>query len=346
MNPQNINTDIKKNSNITKYKKAGIALLLLGAAISLIIIVAYPLYNNYQSNNTFIEQEKAKVLDLDVRLSQLDKIKRIAGTIETVGNLAKQGVPSDEEIPVVMAMVQEIAKKSGVKISDFSYAGMENTASINNTDSNDDTSNPDNQPSASVSNTTAASSATSSNNSALTYDTFKMQLSVKGKFSDIKQLVINLENSRRLLDIQSFTYGVQTSESQLVGDTILLKLTLASYFKDFKTISTNVDLDKYNTLIKKLEDLSYTEIDLSNPNVGKIDPFSSTSTPIPSGTPNAGINNVDTLNFYNNSSNGEVNVIELEGTGKTVTPTPENDTEAEPKDTTKLLQDLMKQEGL
>ena len=348
MTPQNSGPEIKKSTNISEYKKAGFALFLIAGAVALVIIVAYPLYNNYQTNTTLIEQEKAKITELDTRLSQLDKIKRIAGSIESTGNLTKQAVSVEDEIPVVMAMVQEIAKKSGVKISDFSYAGMESSKPQAAATTTSGISDPKAQPTGSVLNN-SQTPTTPVANPKIDYDIFKMQLAVKGKFSDLKQLVLNLENYRRVLDIQSFTYGVQTGDTEVVGDTLLLKVTLASYFKDFKTISTNVDLEQYNTLIKKLESLTYTEIDLSNPNIGKIDPFSSISTPVPtpSGTPAPGVNNVEPSSFYNNKSNSnEVNVIELEGTGKTVTTTPEPDVEAAPGDTTKLLQDLMKQEGL
>ena len=330
--------------NLRDYKKLALGVLFITVAFLITLFSAYPFYTNYQNNKKLIEAEKVKLQQLDLRLAQLDKIKKIATTINSSTNVALQAVPEVSEIPVVMNMVQEIAKRSGVKINTFSYAGMGNTVNvpIANSLPQDPTTTTSND----INDQT--NSATSPKND---YNNFSMQLTVAGSFDDIKRLIINLEESRRILDVKSFNYSVNTNETEIIGNTITLKVNLLSYFKLFTPLAVDINLEQYAPLLKKLNELKYTEIDLSNSTVGKIDPFNSqnNSDSLVTPTPNqfVEINNANPGTFFNNdATNIPIDIIELEGTGSTQTNQQEEPIEAEEGDTTKLLQDLLKQEGL
>ena len=324
-------------SNFAEYKKLVIGGVLVAVAFCIGFFGAYPLYANFEKTNGQIEVENKKLTDLDLRLSQLDKIKKIAETVNSTTVTSLQSVPEEDEIPVVMAMVQEITKNSGVKIASFSYSGMNTVGPSATTPATPSTTAVAPANSASVKPTAAKPD----------YNAFSLTLTAKGTFSDVKRFITNLENSRRILNVKTFSYSVTREETEIVGTTLSLQVNIESYFKKFDQITTNVNLDQYATLITKLNDLKYTEIDLTNPNVGKIDPFKSNS-PTPTTSPN-GSNTTNTTNgegFFNgtNDSDTNINVVEIEGTGQTVQE--EAPVEADPGDTTKLLQDLLQKEGL
>jgi|GEM_PF-6484289 len=315
---------------IAKNKGLLFSALLILISIGLVLLVAKPTYANYVEGKDVLAAKQQELADLDLRVSQLKKVERLVATIEHNTDLTTQAVSEKDEIPVVMAMVQKISANSGVKISSFSYAGLTNSS----------------KPTTGVSQTKVSQKSTSD------FDAFRLNIALTGKYDNLKKFLENIEDSRRILTVSNFSYSIEKTTTEVLGDNYTLKVLLTSYYKDFDPVASEIELDKYASVVQVLEQLDYTSVDLNDTNLGKIDPFSRG-------------NKGDSKNNTNNQNKVEVNSVETTSgfgqsgtsTGNTTTQdsgtqstgssdSSSQDVEAKDGDVSKILHDMLLKEGV
>lgn len=321
--------------------------LVLGVCVVVVALLigyflAYKVFYLSYESNLAVAAEKQKDLDeLTNKVSQLSKAKNLGGSLEESNKVALEGIPEEEDVPVVMTMVQTIVEDSGLNIKAFSYAGSRPSGLA-----------------AVVAPVVAAPKTTTETppSTPVISDAFDMNLTVTGKFSSIQRLMRRLENSRRLMSASNFSYQLKSNPNQTssFSDEITLKILLSAYFRSYKDLPSNIDLDKYLPTLEKLRSMTYTEVDLSNVNVGKKDPFSEGSESS-SATEDTSINVVDFSNQGNSpfESNSTSNSNVQNGgapnnntsTGNSSSTTTQEDVEADPGNTNQILLNLIQQES-
>lgn len=314
---------------IAKNKRLILSILLILVSIGLVLFIAKPTYANYKDGKVVLASKQQELSDLDLRVSQLKKVERLVATIEHNTELSTQAVSEKDEIPVVMAMVQKIAGNSAVRISSFSYSGLTTSAS----------------PSAGVSQTSSAGKSTAD------FDAFRLNIALTGKYDNLQKFLENIEKSRRILTVSNFSYSIEKTTTEVLGDNYTLKILLTSYYKDFTPVASEIDLDKYAPVVQVLEQLNYTSVDLDDTNLGKIDPFSSgneeSSHNDTQSSQDVEVNSIETVSGFGEggSSTGNTTTQSSSGTGITSEDSSQ-DIEAQEGDVTKILQELLKQEGV
>ncbi len=352
------------DSNKGNHKKAPVAIsklssyatLLIGFGIILGSLVfsyftTYAFYKKHQKNLELIKVENLKMQRLNKKISQLQKAKSLAGSIQENNSLTLEAVPAEDDIPIVMSMIQKMAKNSAVKISTLSYAGLEYSDYAKSLDK---TANSKNMANSNTKSTTKSKSKKSTLEDDEQYDSFKVNVIVSGRFEDALKFIKSLENSRRLIDVLSFNYNLKKDnnlkKAKTNRDILSVKVLARSYYKDFsKTNSQDIELDKYLPIISKLENMEYIDIDTSNVVIGKNNPFLQ------------GSDNNTSNSKTDSSKSGESNFFEINsletgvetkdlgvtnGGSSSNSSQNEQDVEAEKGDTTQVLLDLLKQEGL
>lgn len=315
---------------MAKHKGILFSILLILISAGLVLLVAKPTYANYVKGKDVLAKKQQELADLDLRVSQLKKIERLVATIEHNTKLTTQAVPEKDEIPVVMAMVQKISANSGVKISSFSYAGLTNFS----------------KPTAGVSQTKVSKKETSD------FDAFRLNIALTGKYDNLKKFLENIEDSRRILTVSNFSYSLEKTTTEVLGDNYTLKVLLTSYYKDFDPVASEIDLDKYASVVQVLEQLDYTSVDLNDTNLGKIDPFSSGNGEETNNNTNTqnkvGVNSVETTSDFvqGGTSTGNTTTQDLSTQSTGSTGNNSQDIEAEKGDVPKMLQDLLLKEGV
>ena len=334
---------IQARYQIKEYAQLILSFFIVVTGILLFLFFIKPTYVKYTNNKLEISSQLQQEVILDSKLSELQKAKSLQASLDDNISLVRQSVPDDSDIPTVMAMVLEMASKSGVKVSTFSYIGLGN--SIISLDKP--------SPVATDSSTSADTSATGLDSPINSdyFDAFNLSISVLGKFTNLSDFVKKIENSRRLLDISGFSYSIEKDNQQITSDFYTLKVQLTAYYRSFADVEPRVALDQYSRTLSDLNDMIFYEVDLSNTTVGKEDPFNTGGTE-PGSSPTSGASGAGTTSgtsFFggpannsgstdsgtNNTQNPGVNVVE-----------PAPDQEAQPGDVQKLLQDMLLKEGL
>lgn len=325
---------IKAKYQIKEYIQLIFSVLVLGACFLLFLFFVKPTFAKYQKIKLDIKDELVKEGLLDVKLVELQKAKEIQGSIDDNIKLANQAVPDESDIPTVMAMIQDIASNSAVKVSTFSYIGL----------SKSELMVPDAPVTTTPENTTAPDGLDAAVDSEY-FDAFNLSISVVGKFENLNNFLKKIENSRRILDASGFSYSVEKENEQITSDFYTLKIQLTSYYRSFANVAPRVALDLYKGTITELNSLSFYEVDLSDTRIGKDDPFGNTGSKTSKN--NSSTQGTSGSSFFGGSGNSNgtdgnsgsndpnINVVE-----------PVEDREAAPGDVQKLLQDLLKQEGL
>lgn len=325
---------VQAKYQIKEYLQLIISILILVVGLLLFLFVIRPAYAKYQTTKVDIEMQVKEESLLDIKLTELQKAKELQSSIDENIRLTDQAVSDESEIPTVMAMTQQIALNSGVKVTSFTYVGLSESDYVEST-----TPTTSAIPSAVPAETKPTGLDVSVDSEV--FDAFNLSISVLGKVDNLTSFVKNVEDSRRLLDISGFTYSVEKESEEITSDFYTLRIQLTSYYKSFENAPPRVALNQYTDTISSLKKMKFTEIDLTNSRIGKDDPFKTGTSP--------NLKSTDGQNFFNNDSTGTppqnsgsnsgedigINVIE-----------PEQDVEASEGDVQKLLLELIQQEGL
>ncbi|HHH14235.1 MAG TPA: hypothetical protein ENJ78_00825 [candidate division WWE3 bacterium] len=346
----NTKPEEKKNTNHAPKamsQLAAYAELLIGIGVLLVVVffsyfATYGFYQKHQKNKELIQIEKQKVEKLNKRIAQLEKAKNLASSIKENELLTLEAVPEEDDIPIVMSMIQELAKSAAVKISSLSYAGLEDSGYYKA---------PAPQPA--KSNNTSKKAKEPVENVEEQFDSFKLSILVSGRFEDALKFIRYLENSRRLIDTLNFSYDLKKDndlkKAKTNRDVLSIKLLVRSYYKDFSNAaSSDINLDKYTPLINTLENMDYLEIDTSNIVVGKNNPFKQGSSSPTSNNSSEG-NNGSSFFEINNVETGVPTVdlgVTQGSSSSSSSSSTEEDVEAEEGDTTEILLNLLQEEGL
>lgn len=320
-----LNDNIK--SKVVSYKSALFSGFLIIVAVLVVVFGALPLYNKSKDNDLAISSKQQELDVLVKKIAELENSRRLLGSIQENSSLLDQVVPTDDDIPVVMTMIQILANESAVKINSFNYSGL--------------TYSPV------VSAPTTTSAETGQN------DAFTMNINVTGRFDSVLKFLQSLENSRRLIDVSSFGYTLNTNQAQDSNfvDAITLQVLLTSYYKSFDNPPTDLNIEKYLPVIEKLKSLEYTEVDLNDVNVGKLNPFVETDTnsnAVDGAGNDVNLNPVepaDDAEFFNGDTGNQNNETTTVGSGTTNTETTTQDVEAPEGDVNDILLQLLQQEG-
>jgi len=342
-----MDTNLKNNLKINtksfgNYKSLVFSLFIYVIAGLVVFFGGLPLYTSFTVKSTEIDSKKAEISILDKKIAQLEKAKDLKDTIEKDSALADQAVSTTVEIPIVMTMVQNIAKDSGVSLKAFSYAGL----SFSDVGKVDETTAP--AAPAKTATSTASSAVVAEN------DAFNMNLSITAKFDSVQTFIKSLEKYRRLIDISNVSYSLQKNNAENVDslvDVISIQLLLKTYYKDFSNATTPIDIEKYLNTIQTLESMDYKEVDNSTITIGKDNPFSED-------TSNTGATTSDDLLNTTPADTNTVDINTLDSTNEgdsSPLPTPVSsnsdedstqDVEANPDDLNTVLKDLLQQEGV
>ncbi|NCT55375.1 hypothetical protein GW755_00860 [bacterium] len=326
---------VKAKYQVKEYAQLILSFLVFVGAILLFVFVIKPTFAKYQNNKLEITNQLSQEMLLDKKLAELQKAKELQSSIESNILLANQAVPDDSDIPTVMAMIQDVSSKSGVKVSAFSYIGLGNSVVVVET------------PTPAV--PQDGSSGESPVNNGLEspvdseyFDAFNLSISVLGKFDNLKDFTKKIESSRRVLDMSGFSYSIEKENEQITSDFYTLKVQLTSYYRSFANVAPLVALDQYSGTISDLNEMVYYEVDLSNTTIGRDDPFKTNNANPSSGSTSgstffggSGSGGTTTNSSAPNQENPGVNVVE-----------PVPDQGAQTVDVQQMLKDMVAKEGL
>ncbi len=272
---------IKKPTNITSLNKAGVKsnfvveaketkkvkirdkfspkLLISLVLFLLFFAIAYfGGYNQYLSitkSQKLISEKNNQLEKLSAQRSYLNKLTGDRGELEEKKKLAIQAVPTTSKISNLMNQIIKIADVSGdLKLESLSFSGLTNG------DENENKNK---------------------------FNKIVLQTTASGSFFDIVDFVKNLEQSRRVLVIDSVSYNrsppVGSNESDSVGSGYTISLNISGYYMPEVDVNA-LDIEqltkspKLDDVVIKLRSYKYYAVDDVLINVGdNADPFDSNS---------------------------------------------------------------------
>jgi len=234
-------TEMKTSTTSKIESKVSPKLLISILLIVIAFVVAYfGGYNQYlgilKIKDSTVEENK----NLDKLSAQKEYLKSLAddrAELEGRQKLAQQAVPLSDDISDLMNQVIEMAKTTGIELTDLSFSGLGNGE-----ESTD-------------------------------FKKVVLRSTAKGTFSQLVSFVNHIENSRRILVIDSLTYDPAASDVDDVSQKYTLSLNLTGfYYPEIDVKSLTIDqLAKPTDLtdiVIRLRSYRYYSVDDTIVNIG------------------------------------------------------------------------------
>ena len=224
----------------------GIPLVLLIGTTLLSVFVAYPKYKDLPTKREEFKKQTDLNIALETKLKKLEDLTDFKDVINEDSRLINSAIPSQDDIPLLLTQIQNIAKESGLTITNLTYSS-----------------------------TSGASSKEA--------DKVNVQLSIKGSYSQVKQFFYALEKAARIVDVTTlrFSSSIEGKETDaLTSAELEISLGLSSpfYFVESKAttddpITIDIKDPTFLTFVNKLKQFKIYDTKVDNSNIGKENPF-------------------------------------------------------------------------
>jgi len=165
-----------------------IPLISLGATAFLVLVIFYPSYRALPKLKHDKEAKEVLNNTLESKRNTLKKLLDYMSVVDENSALVKDVLVEVAMVPELLTQIDMIATESGLEVTKMNYSftdlGVAPTA-----------------------NETEVSTATSSS-----YKVVNVTMGAKGNMEQFTNFLRNLENSARLVDVESFRYSNDTSE--------------------------------------------------------------------------------------------------------------------------------------
>ena len=221
-----------------------------GAALAVLmtLFVTIPRFNSISDLKREKKQVDARLEKLQKKRSMLEELLAYKGTLTDNFNLLNTALPSEDEVPLLMTQVQQIATDSGVSMSSLKYAG-------------------------------GKKAETGKKATVATADLGRVRLQavVEAQYMFLQGFISNLEGASRVINTDSIKFSSRAKEKAVVSAT----LDLVSYYlpipEEKVVVDAPIALDlgapEFVELLNKVKALRVYEVKVTPGGVGKPDPF-------------------------------------------------------------------------
>lgn len=209
----------------------------LGGSIVLTLFIFLPTVSRLPENYRKNKEQKAELTNVLQRLENINKLVSFQQSLKSSLALVDKALPSSEEVPSLMTQIQAIATESGVTLKALQFGGLAKVEGV-------------------------------------PYRKISLQAILEGTFANLSTLLKTLENSSRLVDVESVAFDTRKGEGGLSA-----ALGLSAYFLDTAaapksdggalTFTSKVGLETLDYLKK----LKIYEPQTSPSTTGKSNPF-------------------------------------------------------------------------
>jgi len=189
-----------------KEKITGLSafIVFFGLALTILVsyLVIYPAFKNLKSKSLELANLKAELKAKEEKAANLETLSQKIGSLENRAAALEYALPREKEHPEVLYVLAAIAAKNKVYIADFA---------------------PDNKLSSRKNKKTTATQSVSSG-----IKKQEIELEILGEFNKIKNFLTDLENSRKIYQIEQLKLKVSKLESPAVLDGTI---SLVTYYQ-------------------------------------------------------------------------------------------------------------------
>jgi len=121
----NIKPNIAANIglNLGKFGRFILPLVFVLSATAIFLLVGLPSFKKLDLLKAEKASTEQKLLSLETRRKNLEKVSSVAGSLEDNLNLVNKALPEDNRIPALLSQIQQISSESGVELSSLQYSG-------------------------------------------------------------------------------------------------------------------------------------------------------------------------------------------------------------------------------
>lgn len=220
----------------------------VAVAIGLTFFVTIPRFNSISDLQRERTQVEARWEKLQKKSAMLEELLAYKGSLADSFKLLGTALPSEDEVPLFMTQVQQIATDSGVGMSSLKYAG-------------------------------GKKAETGKKAAVETADLGRVRLQavLEAPYAFLQGFISNLEKASRVINVDSVKFSAQSKEMTIVSAT----LDLISYYTPIPEEKVIVDapitLDlgapEFIGLLNKVKALRVYEVTVTPGGIGKPDPF-------------------------------------------------------------------------
>lgn len=228
-------------NNLSAYKQliienSKIVFGLVGSGL-LLFFIFLPTATRLPTSYQKNKEQKEELKNVTQRLENINKLVSLQQSLKSSLTLVDKALPSAEGVPSLMIQIQAIATESGVTLKALQFGGLAKVEGA-------------------------------------PYRKISLQAILEGTFTNLSTLLKTLENSSRLVDVESVAFDTRKGEGSLSA-----ALGLSAYFLDTAvavktdgmalTFTSKVGLDTLDYLKK----LKIYEPQTSLSTTGKSNPF-------------------------------------------------------------------------
>jgi Tfp pilus assembly protein PilO len=171
------------NQSINKVKSTVVnfivPLIASAVCLALVFLVIYPSIKKIPELNTEINTARTLGDQLEAKISNLKKLVDFKGAVDENLTLVNDVLVSEPMVPELLAQVDQIAKEAGLDVSTLTYS----TGSVSNSDKEK-----------------------------TSYSTVTVSIGAKGSYDQVTSFFKILENSARIVNVDSFRYTKSDTE--------------------------------------------------------------------------------------------------------------------------------------
>ncbi|KKS16923.1 MAG: hypothetical protein UU77_C0010G0019 [candidate division WWE3 bacterium GW2011_GWC1_41_7] len=219
-----------------------IPLISLGATAFLVLVIFYPSYRALPKLKHDKEAKEVLNNTLESKRNTLKKLLDYMSVVDENSALVKDVLVEVAMVPELLTQIDMIATESGLEVTkmNYSFTDLGVAPTVNETE---------------------VSTATSSS-----YKVVNVTMGAKGNMEQFTNFLRNLENSARLVDVESFRYSNDTSEES-TGLVITFDLKSPYLFVESTAVTDDaVTLDitdpEFTSMINKIKGLKYYRISI------------------------------------------------------------------------------------
>ena len=308
-------TTPKLNFNVQNLLNSIVMIACLGVSALLGFFVAWPQYQNYQNAQPVLYITQTKNEQLNAFVTYLQGLSDFQDKLFANMGLSKQAIPETEEAPFFLDQIIQIAELAHVEINALTFGGLSSSSSSANgpqPSTYDSFSRFQPEDGETIDNSESTAQADALLNvdpqamaqalpTLVPPSEFAVTLEAIGDYSAVQAMLSNLEDARRLIEIQNITLskveenttgGVNETATSYItsqaakgylpsADLYIMEIVITGFFmKDPEVAVVGPDVlnsqRNLEEVIKNIEDLTYyepqsaEEIEL---NVGRLNPF-------------------------------------------------------------------------
>lgn len=233
---------------LTSYLPFLLPVIGIALAVSMTLFVTVPRFNSISDLQQEKKQVEARLEKLQKKRAALEELLAYKGTLVDNFKLLDTALPSEDNVPILMTEVQQIATDSGVVMSSLKYAGGK-----------------------------TAESGKKAKVKISDLGRVRLQAVIEGPYAFLQNFIGNIEKASRVINVDSVKFSTRSQEETIVSAT----LDLVSYYvpapEEKVVVDAPITLDlgapAFVGLMDKVKALRVYEVTVTSGGIGKSDPF-------------------------------------------------------------------------